>query len=153
MRNLTLPFLLVGAILLAGCGGGKKIAGTWVPDKVPADMPPGAKVTMTFTEPDQMVMKITADQEEGGMKMKFDVTVNGTYALTGNKLKITGTSSDIKIGGLPDNMKASMDAMIPDMKTKMLADLNKESDQVLEWKSDNEFVWKSAKGDTTFKRQ
>lgn len=153
MRNARLVLLLVLTVFVLGCGGGRKLAGTWNASGM-SGLPPGATVDLTFTEPDKMVMKIVSSQDAGGQKMTMTFTVNGTYKLSGNNIEMKAETVDIQTTGVPEAQKAMMDSMMEPIKKQMKDEMNKESAQTIEWKSNDEFVAKTKDGkDTTFKRK
>lgn len=117
-------------------------------------LPPGASADLTFTEPDKMVMKIVSSNDAGGQKMTMTITINGTYKLSGNTIEMKATGVDIQTSGVPDAQKAMMDSMMEPIKKQMMDQMNKESAQTIEWKSNNEFIAKTKDGkDTTFTRK
>jgi hypothetical protein len=153
MRNVRLVLLLALVVFTLGCGGGRKLAGTWSASGM-SGLPPGASADLTFTEPDKMVMKIVSSNDAGGQKMTMTITINGTYKLSGNTIEMKATGVDIQTSGVPDAQKAMMDSMMEPIKKQMMDQMNKESAQTIEWKSNNEFIAKTKDGkDTTFTRK
>lgn len=153
MGNVRLALLLVLTVFVLGCGGGRKLAGTWTASGM-SGLPPGSSVDLTFAEPDKMTMKIVSSQDAAGQKMTMTFTITGKYKLAGNNIEMTAENVDIQTSGVPEAQKSMMDSMMEPIKKQMKDEMNKNAAQTIEWKSDNEFIAKTKDGkDTTFTRK
>lgn len=122
-------------LLLAGCGGGNKLVGTWEGSQN------GMTATMTFKGDNTWSAEAAANPTNPAQKVVF----SGDYKLEGDKC--TMTMKDAKLEGASAQEQAQF-------KQFAAGQLNKSETSTLAWKSDNEVEVTSEKGQkTTWKRK
>lgn len=146
MKKLLCAAVLLPILIGCSSGGGRSLDGKWNASDMKG-MPPGAKVTMTFSGGKNMAINMDlGEQDQGGKKIKIAADITGEYSLTGDVVKITAKDATFKIDGLSDQEKKVMEGMMDGMKKQVIDEVNKGAGGTIKWVDDNNIELKGTDG-------
>lgn len=152
MRKTTLIALALGGVLLAGCGSKPSLEGDWkITGLKPGQIPAGTDMAMTmnFKSPSS-TLKIKGTSEAMGQKFDLDMSAPGTFAVEGDRLKITFT--DFVINSSNAMVMTYINKGFAQQKPAMIKAMNDNSSGKLTWVDNNKFTVESASGPVTYER-
>jgi hypothetical protein len=148
-------FLLALALAVAGCSSGPDIAGTWDVSDVtgPTQMPPGSKMSVTFTKPDKAEIVNTMQAPMGASSAAITATISCTYSQSGTSLTLQGKEVKLEVQGIPEPMRKLFESQAEAGKKSMLDQINKSPKSTITWEGNDKFVAKTTDGSMTFTRR
>lgn len=145
--KLRILLLSVGvAAIISGCGGGNAISGDWT---VSADesMPPGSKVTATFSGSDQLSMHMDMNQPlPTGKSIGIHADIKGTYKIEGENMTVKAESVKFTGTDVPAELKAVMDEQFKTLETQAKDQINQEGVTKIAWVDKDNFTLTGGKG-------
>lgn len=152
---MRLPLLLPLALVLAGCSSGPDVAGTWDVSDVTGSMqmPPGSKMSVTFTKPDKAEIVNTMSAPMGSANATITATISCSYKQEGSNLTMEGKDVRLDVQGVSDQIKKMVESQSEAGKKSMLEQINKSPTSTLTWEGNDKFVAKTTDGSMTFTRR
>lgn len=145
--KLRILLLTVGiAALISGCGGGNSISGDWSVSS-DANMPPGSKVTATFSGSDQLSMRMDMTQPlPNGKSIGIHADIKGTYKIEGDSMTVKAESVKFTGTDVPAELKAAMDQQFKTLEVQAKDQINEEGVTKIAWVDKDNFTLTGAKG-------
>lgn len=145
--KLSIWLISVGvAAIISGCGGGNSITGDWNVSS-DANMPPGSKVTATFSGSDQLSMHMDMSQPlPSGKSIGIHADIKGTYKIEGENMTVKAESVKFTGSDVPAELKAAMDEQFKTLETQAKDQINQEGVTKIAWVDKDNFTLTGTRG-------
>jgi hypothetical protein len=152
MNKISLFALGLVGLMMVGCGSKQSVEGDWkVTGLQPGQIPVGTSMsfTMNFKSP-AAKLSIKGNSEAMGQKFDLDVTAPASYAVEGDRLKLTFT--DFVINTSNPAVMTFINAGLAKQKDQVIQSMNANASGKITWSGNDKFMIESPTGTVTFDR-
>lgn len=148
----TVAVLALSSLLIAGCSSGPSVAGNWNVTNVKG-MPDGSTMKASFTNPDKMQMTFVMKAPMGATEASIAGTVDGTFKMEGETMTMSATAVDMKVSGVPDNLKSIVEGQMESGEKQVKDQFNQGGKQKMKWDGQDKFTLTDSQNNSaTFER-